>query len=57
MLDAAYVDHRVVSDRTVDSHIKNLRRKVAKVRPQGSAIVSVYGMGYRFDPDLEEPAM
>jgi two-component system response regulator BaeR len=37
--------------RVVDSHIKNLRRKIAAVRPQGSAIVSVYGMGYRFDPE------
>ena len=39
------------TDRAVDSHVKNLRRKIAKVRPQGSAIVSVYGLGYRFDPD------
>ncbi|MBA3774480.1 MAG: response regulator [Ramlibacter sp.] len=36
--------------RVIDSHIKNLRRKIAAIRPQGSAIVSVYGMGYRFDP-------
>lgn len=38
--------------RVIDSHIKNLRRKISAVRPQGSAIVSVYGMGYRFDPEL-----
>jgi two-component system response regulator BaeR len=42
---------RLGAGRAVDSHIKNLRRKIAAVRPQGSAIVSVYGMGYRFDPE------
>jgi two-component system, OmpR family, response regulator BaeR len=42
---------RPATDRAVDSHIKNLRRKIAQVRPQGSAIVSVYGAGYRFDPE------
>ncbi len=57
LLEAVHDDFRDTTDRAIDSHIKNLRRKVAKVRPQGSAIVSVYGMGYRFDPDLEEPAM
>jgi two-component system, OmpR family, response regulator BaeR len=44
---------RDTTDRAIDSHIKNLRRKIAKVRPQGSAIVSVYGLGYRFDPDSD----
>jgi hypothetical protein len=46
-VDALYVDHRVVSDRTVDSHVKNLRRKLADsgVDP----IASVYGVGYRFE--------
>jgi two-component system response regulator BaeR len=42
---------RLSNSRAVDSHIKNLRRKIGQVRPQGSAIVSVYGSGYRFDPD------
>jgi two-component system, OmpR family, response regulator BaeR len=47
LIDALYVDHRVVSDRTVDSHVKNLRRKLADegVDPIGS----VYGVGYRFE--------
>jgi two-component system response regulator BaeR len=47
LIDALYVDHRVVSDRTVDSHVKNLRRKLAEsgVDP----IDSVYGVGYRFE--------
>jgi len=55
LLESVHEDFRDTTDRAIDSHIKNLRRKVSKVRPQGSAIVSVYGMGYRFDPDIEEP--
>lgn len=43
----AYADHRIVIDRTVDSHIKNLRRKLAQV-DAGEWIRSVYGVGYRF---------
>ncbi|WP_239024272.1 response regulator [Ramlibacter humi] len=35
--------------RTVDSHVKNLRRKLAEVRPGAAPIASVYGMGYRFE--------
>lgn len=56
LLESVHEDFRDTTDRAIDSHIKNLRRKIAKVRPQGSAIVSVYGMGYRFDPDMEETA-
>ncbi len=56
LLESVHEDFRDTTDRAIDSHIKNLRRKIAKVRSQGSAIVSVYGMGYRFDPDAEEPA-
>ena len=50
LIDALYVDHRIVSDRTVDSHIKNLRRKLAEAGVD--PIASVYGVGYR----LEWPA-
>lgn len=46
LLDAIYVDHRVVSDRTVDSHIKNLRRKLAEAG--ADPIQAVYGVGYKF---------
>ncbi len=49
VLDRLYDDHRVVTDRTVDSHIKNLRRKLGAVRPDGELIRSVYGVGYRLD--------
>lgn len=54
LLDAIHADYRDVSDRAIDSHVKNLRRKIELLRPQGSGIVSVYGAGYRFDrrPDV-----
>ena len=51
-IDAAYLDHRVVSDRTVDSHIKNLRRKIVDAGGR-DPIVSVYGVGYKLDWDAE----
>lgn len=47
LMDAAYRDHRVVSDRTVDSHVKNLRRKLADAG--FDPITSVYGVGYRLE--------
>jgi two-component system response regulator BaeR len=47
LIDALYVDHRVVSDRTVDSHVKNLRRKLADAGVD--PVASVYGVGYRFE--------
>lgn len=49
LLDAIYVDHRVVSDRTVDSHVKNLRRKIADAAGGYDPIQSIYGIGYKFD--------
>jgi two-component system response regulator BaeR len=49
LLDAAHLDARDVSDRAIDSHIKNLRKKLDVVRPEGSGIVSVYGVGYRYE--------
>lgn len=47
LLDSLYQDHRVVSDRTVDSHVKNLRRKLAEAGVD--PIASVYGVGYRLE--------
>lgn len=47
LLDASYEDHRVVSDRTVDSHIRNLRRKFSEAGLD--PIESVYGVGFRFE--------
>jgi two-component system response regulator BaeR len=50
LLDRIYDDHRVVSDRTVDSHVKNLRRKLAAAAPGEELLSSVYGVGYRLEP-------
>ncbi len=49
LLDSLYADHRVVSDRTVDSHVKNLRRKLQRVRPHEDLVHSVYGVGYKLE--------
>lgn len=51
LMDRIYPDGRVVSDRTVDSHVKRLRRKLDELLPGRDLIESVYGVGYRFDPD------
>jgi len=50
LMDRMYPDYRVVSDRAVDTHVKNLRRKLAAVRPGTELIESLYGVGYRFSP-------
>lgn len=44
-----YTDSRVVSDRTIDSHIKKLRKKISAIAPNLNVIHSVYGAGYRFE--------
>jgi len=49
LIDKVYHDHRVVSDRTIDSHIKKLRKKIAEVLPDEELIHSVYGVGYKFE--------
>ena len=49
LLGRIYDDHRVVSDRTVDSHIKNLRRKLQEAAPDEDLVRSVYGIGYRLE--------
>lgn len=50
LLDRMYDDYRVVSDRAVDTHIKNLRKKLGAVEPGLQPIESVYGLGYRYAP-------
>jgi two-component system, OmpR family, response regulator BaeR len=49
LLDLAARDNLDVADRAIDSHIKNLRRKLAAVLPDAEVIHSVYGLGYRFE--------
>lgn len=49
LMDHIYTDNRVVSDRTIDSHIKKLRKRLAEVLPEQEIIHSVYGMGYKLE--------
>jgi two-component system, OmpR family, response regulator BaeR len=49
LLDVAHSDTRDVSDRAIDSHIKNVRRKIQTVDPGCDCLTSVYGVGYRFE--------
>ena len=49
LLDVAYQDDVYVDDRTIDSHIKRIRRKFRAVDPVFDAIDTLYGVGYRFD--------
>lgn len=49
LMDRIYLDGRVVSDRTVDSHIKNLRQKIHEVAVDDDVIRSIYGVGYKLD--------
>ncbi|HUD94595.1 response regulator transcription factor [Sphingobium sp.] len=48
LMDAAYQDDVYVDDRTIDSHIKRLRRKFREVDSDFNAIDTLYGAGYRF---------
>ena len=49
LMDLMYRDQRVVSDRTVDSHVKKIRRKIAAVLPDREIVHSVYGIGYKYE--------
>ncbi|HEX8191665.1 MAG TPA: response regulator transcription factor [Allosphingosinicella sp.] len=48
LMDVAYQDDIYVDDRTIDSHIKRMRRKFREVDDDFSAIETLYGIGYRF---------
>ncbi len=49
LMDLIYQDQRIVSDRTIDSHIKKLRKKLDELLPDQELIHSVYGAGYRYE--------
>ena len=51
LMDAAYQDDIYVDDRTIDSHIKRVRRKFRQVDPDFDAIETLYGAGYRFSDE------
>ena len=41
-------------DRAIDSHMKNIRRKIGVIDPETRCVASVYGSGYRFDPGMDK---
>lgn len=47
IMTVIYPDYRIVSDRTIDTHVKNLRRKLEESGQETDLIESVYGIGYR----------
>ena len=50
IMSGIYSDYRVVSDRTIDSHVKKLRKKLQLHLPGSEVIFSVYGAGYKYEP-------
>jgi two-component system response regulator ChvI len=48
LIDAAYGEHIYIDDRTIDSHIKRLRRKFKDVDAEFAQIETLYGVGYRY---------
>ena len=51
LMDVAYDDQVYVDDRTIDSHIKRLRKKMRTADPEFSAIETLYGIGYRYNEE------
>jgi len=49
LMQSIYKEYRVVSDRTIDSHIKKLRKKIREAYPDRELIHSVYGLGYKYE--------
>ena len=52
LMDHIYSDNRVVSDRTIDSHIKKLRKRISEAVPDKEIIHSVYGVGYKLEESV-----
>ncbi len=51
LMDVAYGEQVYVDDRTIDSHIKRIRKKMRQVDPEFSAIETLYGIGYRYNEE------
>lgn len=51
LMEKAYPDNRIVSDRTIDSHIKKLRKRLESLNPNLNFIHSVYSVGYKYEPE------
>lgn len=56
LMSRIYPDNRIVSDRTIDSHVKKLRQKLEKLDDSAQYIHSVYGIGYKFEYSTEAPS-
>jgi len=54
LMDRIYTDQRIVSDRTIDSHITKLRKKLAAANAGADVIRSVYGVGYKYEEPEQE---
>ncbi|HEY6527573.1 MAG TPA: response regulator [Cellvibrionaceae bacterium] len=52
LLDRVYAGHHVINDRTIDSHIRNLRRKLKIIVPDEDVVQSIYGLGYKVEARL-----
>jgi two-component system response regulator ChvI len=50
MMERVYSEDIFVADRTIDSHIKRIRKKLREIDSGFDAIETLYGMGYRFSP-------
>ena len=50
-MDAAYGESVFLDDRTIDSHIKRLRKKFRVIDPDFDQIETLYGIGYRYGND------
>jgi DNA-binding response OmpR family regulator len=51
LLQQAYPHDEYMSERTIDTHVKRLRKKLVHADPQFAGIETVYGLGYRYNPD------
>ncbi|WP_230882901.1 response regulator transcription factor [Commensalibacter melissae] len=51
LIDAAYGENIYVDDRTIDSHIKRIRKKFRQIDPEFNKIETLYGIGYRYKED------
>ncbi len=49
LMEVSYTDGRIVSDRTIDTHVKNLRKKLHRVLGEEELLHSIYGIGYKFE--------
>jgi two-component system response regulator BaeR len=54
IIDRIYHDYRIVSEQTVNSHIRNLRKKLVVISPTHDLVYSIYGVGYRYAPVLRK---